>query len=68
MCYNSQAVERDGITKRLRAQKLPIEEQKRAKPKKLFQKNIKKVLTNGKVCDIITKLAARAESETVLEN
>ena len=68
MCYNSQAVERDGITKRLRAQKLPIEERKRAKPKKLFQKNIKKVLTNGKVCDIITKLAARAESETVLEN
>ena len=38
MCYNSQAVERDGITKRCGAQKLPIEERKRAKPKNFFKK------------------------------
>ena len=57
MCYNSQAVERDG-------DKLKGSQRKIKKLKKSF----KKYLTNGKVCDIITKLAARAESETVLEN
>ena len=35
---------------------------------KKLKKSLKKVLTNRKGCDIITKLAARAESATVLEN
>ena len=35
---------------------------------KKTQKSFKKVLTKAKGCDIIIKLAARAESATVLEN
>ena len=38
------------------------------KTSKKLEKSLKKVLTKAKGCGIITKLAARAESATVLEN
>ena len=55
--------------------KLPRQEQSKQdrssrdqKNLKKLEKSLKKVLTKAKGCGIITKLAARAESATVLEN
>ena len=36
------------------------------KKKKLFEKKLKKFLTNSKVCDIISKLSQRQQQRTLI--